>query len=200
MNYLRSCIRLIFSIALISSVGVTASHAATSAPSIFLPMVIAAKASQTTPTPPTATTTPPTTPTITPTAGVATLNADEQEILRLTNELRSSVGCGPLAIDSMLEQAAVLHSTDMADHNTMSHTGSDGSMPWDRAATFGYTGSIGENVAMGYRTAADVFQAWKNSSGHYKNLVNCTYRDTGISLKKTASGTPYWTQIFGRKQ
>jgi uncharacterized protein YkwD len=123
----------------------------------------------------------------------------EDEVLTLTNRERADAGCGALRVDARLHAAARDHSEDQAAHNTMSHTGSDGSTPWERAERAGYTEAMAENVAMGYRTAADVMNGWMNSAGHRANILNCEARAIGVGLAYSSNGTPYWTQLFGRE-
>ncbi len=86
---------------------------------------------------------------------------------------------------------------DQAEHNTMSHDGSNGSSPWDRSKAAGYNNAIGENVAMGYRDAAAVMDGWMNSPGHRANILNCDAKAIGVGLAKASDGSPYWTQLFG---
>ena len=129
------------------------------------------------------------------------LSPEEQDVLTLTNQLRAAAGCAPLTANAKLQVATERHSADMALKNdpiNISHTGSDGSTPSGRAVDAGYSELVGENIASGYPTAAAVFEGWRTSTkGHYENLINCTYRDIGISLVRSTDGWPYWTQDFG---
>ncbi|MFD5639623.1 CAP domain-containing protein, partial [Streptomyces sp. NPDC127077] len=59
-------------------------------------------------------------------------------MVALVNSERAKVGCSPLALNAKLSQAAQAHSMDKASHNTMSHTGSDGSDPGQRITRAGY--------------------------------------------------------------
>lgn len=119
------------------------------------------------------------------------------QVVTLVNEARAAGGCGPVRINSRLTSAAQAHSADQATHDTMSHTGSDGSSPWDRARRAGYTKAIGENVAAGYRTPEAVMDGWMNSPGHRANILNCQARAIGVGVAAAGDGTPYWTQMFG---
>jgi uncharacterized protein YkwD len=145
------------------------------------------------------------TPRRSPTAGGATTGAggattggtQQAQVVVLVNRQRAAGGCGPLAVNAKLTVAAQLHSEDQAAHNTMSHTGSDGSSPWDRTKRAGYPNAIAENVAAGYPDAEAVMQGWMNSPGHRANIMNCAARAIGVGYAKAAGGTPYWTQDFG---
>lgn len=121
----------------------------------------------------------------------------EQQVLAIVNQERTANGCGAVKMNSRLGTAARLHSRDQAAHNNMSHTGSDGSSPWQRAERAGYDHAIGENVAAGYRTAAAVMDGWMNSSGHRANILNCKAKAIGIGVAAASDGTVYWTQLFG---
>ena len=140
------------------------------------------------------------TPRRSPTAGGAATGAggtQQAQVVVLVNRQRAAGGCGPLSVNARLTVAAQLHSADQAAHNTMSHTGSDGSSPWDRTRRAGYPNAIAENVAAGYRDAEAVMQGWMNSPGHRANIMNCAARAIGVGYAKAANGTPYWTQDFG---
>ncbi|MGH3715186.1 MAG: CAP domain-containing protein [Micromonosporaceae bacterium] len=130
-----------------------------------------------------------------PLAGDAALEAD---VIELVNAERKKAGCGAVRYEVKLRTASRGHSADMAAHEELSHTGSDGSSPWDRAGRAGYDQAMSENIAMGYRTAEDVMEGWMNSQGHRDNILNCDAKAVGVGLARTGSGTPYWTQMFGR--
>jgi uncharacterized protein YkwD len=88
----------------------------------------------------------------------------------------------------------------MATNDYFSHTAPDGSTFVDRAVAAGYPRNEagGENIAMGYRTAADVMDGWMDSEGHRANILNCDFAAIGVGLARDSGGTPYWTQVFGR--
>ncbi|MFJ4946906.1 CAP domain-containing protein [Streptomyces sp. NPDC088760] len=125
----------------------------------------------------------------------ATASGVTAEILRLVNAERGKAGCQALTLNSVLTKAAQAHSQDMAAHQNMSHTGSDGSSPGDRITRAGYAwSSYGENVAYGYSTAEQVMAAWMSSPGHRANILNCGFKEIGVGLAQPGS---YWTQDFG---
>ncbi|WP_086723489.1 CAP domain-containing protein [Streptomyces carpinensis] len=137
-----------------------------------------------------ATPTSPSTPKATATASGATAR-----VVQLVNAERAKVGCSPLTVNAELTKAAQAHSQDMAGHQNMSHTGSDGSSPGDRITGAGYSwSSYGENVAYGYSTPEQVMAAWMSSPGHKANILNCGYKEIGVGLAQPGS---YWTQDFG---
>jgi uncharacterized protein YkwD len=125
----------------------------------------------------------------------ATASGVTARIVQLVNAERAKAGCRPLTVNAELMKAAQAHSADMAAHQNMSHTGSDGSSPGDRITRAGYVWSAyGENVAYGYATADQVMTGWMNSPGHRANILNCSYQEIGVGLAQPGS---YWTQDFG---
>lgn len=129
------------------------------------------------------------------TAASSAASGPTARVLELVNSERAKAGCAPVTVDTELTKAAQNHSQDMADHQNMSHTGSDGSSMTDRLARVGYQySSAGENVAAGYGTADSVMEGWMNSPGHKANILNCGFKEIGIGL---AGPGNYWTQNFG---
>ncbi|MEV6706236.1 CAP domain-containing protein [Micromonospora wenchangensis] len=118
-----------------------------------------------------------------------------QQVVDLVNAERAKAGCAAVTVDAKLTLAAQQHSQDQADHQTMTHTGSDGSNAGQRLDRAGYAWrTYGENVAWNQQTPAAVMQAWMNSSGHRANILNCAFTEIGVGV---ANGNgPYWTQDF----
>lgn len=139
-------------------------------------------------------TTPATPRTTTPPA--ADVSAQALEVVELVNAERAKAGCAPLTINDKLMTAAQRHSQDQADHQRMSHDGSDGSDVGERLDRVGYAWrAYGENVAWNQRTPAAVMDAWMNSPGHRANILNCSFTEIGVGV--ATSNGPYWTQDFG---
>ena len=126
------------------------------------------------------------------------------EVVALINAERTQAGLGSLRVNSQLEQAAQNHSNSMALDDFFSHTGSDGSSPFDRIAYTGYQYSAAaENIAAGQSTPEDVVQAWMGSSGHRANILNGDLTEIGVGYEYLANDTGavnynhYWTNTFG---
>jgi hypothetical protein len=126
------------------------------------------------------------------------------QVLELTNQFRAQNGLAPLKLNSELNAAAQAHSQDMAQNDYFSHTGKNGSKPWDRAKVVGYEArSMGENIAAGQTTPESVVQGWINSPGHRANLLNSSYKELGVGYFYLENDTGsvnykrYWTQLFG---
>ena len=120
----------------------------------------------------------------------------QAEVISLTNARRADAGCGPVASQGELTQAAQAHAEDMGVNDYFDHTGRDGSAPWDRAAAHGFTGNgVGENIAKGYPSPAAVVDGWMNSDGHRENIENCSWTSIGIGYH---AETATWVQMFGQ--
>ena len=141
-------------------------------------------------------------PTAKPTAAPAVngIDAMEEEVLRLVNEERAKAGVAPLTRAKDLDALARAHSQDMINRHFFDHNNPDGQSPFDRmrAAGISYRAAA-ENIAYGQRSAQAVMDAWMNSSGHRKNILNGTYTEIGIGAVKNSGGTIYWTQEFVKR-
>lgn len=133
------------------------------------------------------------------------LSAYAQQVVELTNNERARAGCPPLRVNLQLVAAAQGHSEDMAFNDFFSHTGSDGSSPWDRMADAGYQWrEAGENIAAGYTSPQSVMNGWMNSEGHRNNILNCSFEEIGVGyiyLQNDIGDVNYrhyWTQLFAR--
>lgn len=124
-----------------------------------------------------------------------TVSSQAREVVDLVNAERAKAGCKALSINDKLMTAAQKHSQDQADHQNMSHTGSDGSNAGVRLDRVGYAWrTYGENVAWNQKTPTSVMDAWMNSSGHKANILNCAFTEIGVGIAD--SNGPYWTQVF----
>ncbi|MET9393041.1 CAP domain-containing protein [Streptomyces sp. NPDC006624] len=116
----------------------------------------------------------------------------------LTNRERARAGLPPLAADPRLTAAAQAHSADMVARAFYAHTAPDGTRPWDRAAAAGSTRrAIGENIACGQRSPADVVEGWMNSPGHRANILQPGFTHLGVGFAGGGRAGSYWTQLFG---
>lgn len=130
-------------------------------------------------------------------ANDASARAYEKEVIRLVNAERAKAGLKALTEDWELSRVARFKSQDMRDNNYFSHTSPVYGSPFDMIKNFGITyRSAGENIARGQKTPQAVVNAWMNSSGHRKNILNASYTKIGVGY--VADGN-YWTQMFIRQ-
>lgn len=103
------------------------------------------------------------------------------EFVALLRSARSRAGCPELAWDARAAAVAEAHSTDMLRRGYLSHTAPDGRGPFERMRDAGIRYSAAaENIAYGARTGARVYEQWRASAGHRKNMLNCTYTRHGV--------------------
>jgi uncharacterized protein YkwD len=116
--------------------------------------------------------------------------ANAGAMLQAVNAYRRNAGAPPLALDSLLNGAALRHSRTMAASNTLSHDvgGSFGS----RMAAIGVRGGA-ENIAAGQRNVPEVMASWSGSPGHAANMRNPAMRRMGV-----AKVGAYWTLILAQ--
>jgi uncharacterized protein YkwD len=135
----------------------------------------------------------------------ATTNSEiETAVLKFVNDERARYGLGALTLQYQLSTAATLHTVDMACKNYFSHTGSDGTSPFDRIKAQGYVYYYaGENLFAGngvYNDAGQAVRAWMNSPGHKQNILNPEFTEAGISYVFNANSTygGYFAIVFAK--
>ena len=123
----------------------------------------------------------------------------QQQVVKLSNQARVKAGCKSLRVNANLLWAARGHSKYMAQTGRFSHIGTGGSTFVSRAKAAGYTAARSENIAYGYRSAAEVVNAWMKSPGHRRNLLDCGAKTFAVGVVYAANGNPYYTQDFGSR-
>ncbi|WP_266367431.1 CAP domain-containing protein [Tellurirhabdus rosea] len=145
------------------------------------------------------------------TTATVTFSTQQLELLGYINNLRSKpCQCGtttypaaaPLQLNALLNEASRKHAADMANYNYFSHTGRDGSKPWDRMSREGYVWRYaGENIAAGNATVLATFNQWRNSPGHCANMMSANFKEVGLGYAYSAASTykHYWVTDFGTR-
>lgn len=131
-----------------------------------------------------------------PVAAAAPAPGPEGAVLALVNTERAAAGCPAVRADEALAAVARAHSADMRDRGFFSHVNPEGLDPFARARAAGVGNARAENIAYGQPDAAAVMTAWMNSSGHRRNILDCSLRTLGVGVAQGAGG-PWWTQLFG---
>lgn len=132
-----------------------------------------------------------------------------RRVLEIVNEARARPRrCGwrrfgaaePLVLSDTLQLAALAHARDMARRSLLSHAGSDGSTPAERATRAGYRWRVvGENIASSQSTPEQVVAEWVRSPRHCVNLMDTEFSEMGVAYvvePQSAAGI-YWAQMFG---
>ena len=131
-----------------------------------------------------------------------------QSVLSSINTVRAKAGCGPLKLNKALMATAESHARNMAEDDFFGHRDKSGKGFPARVRAQGYRLSLAaENIAAGQKTAGAAVQAWLDSPGHRKNILNCKFRETGIAMVYQPDDKPlkgqsmglryYWVQVFG---
>ena len=116
-----------------------------------------------------------------------------QEVWQLTNAEREKAALPPLNYHSELQQLADTRAAEIDYYSGhFSHTRPDGS-EWHTVFGNGHIDyrAIGENIAFGQQTPAEVVQAWMDSPGHRANILNENF--TGIIC---GFNDYHWVQLF----
>ena len=123
------------------------------------------------------------------------------EIVRLVNNERLAKGLSSLNVDSDLEDSAKVRSVEI--QTKFDHVRPDGTLAYT-AFNIDYR-NLGENIVQDWhiadlneaQIAANLFNSWKNSSGHYKNMTSAMWTriGVGISFNSTKQGV-YGVQFF----
>ncbi|MBU0572446.1 hypothetical protein KKH23_03845 [Patescibacteria group bacterium] len=130
-------------------------------------------------------------------------NISPDEVIRITNEQRVSVGLLPLEANPTLAQAAQAKGADMLNNNYWAHVSPDGTQPWSFFVNAGYSYRYaGENLARDFTNPASAVEAWMASPTHKDNLLSANYRDIGIAVIEgdlDGVDTTIIVQFFGTK-
>ncbi len=139
--------------------------------------------------------------------------AEARSMLKLINDFRTGgnawywnsdnktwtteTGLGTLQYDPELEEVAKVRAQELTV--SLSHTRPNG-QKWSTAYPAGNYYK-GENIACGFFSAEDVFNAWMEEDcdyegqGHRRNMLKRTFTRVGIAAVE-ANGTVYWVQEF----
>ncbi|MBP3255673.1 MAG: CAP domain-containing protein [Clostridia bacterium] len=127
-----------------------------------------------------------------------------QNILQYTNEFREEANDekindvsdrSTLVLDSSLTTAACVRAIEIARGDEFSHTRPNGTSCFTVLSDMGISSTArAENIAECY-SAESAASGWKNSAGHYKNMINPSFKKIGIGVIKY-NGTYTWVQLF----
>lgn len=122
-----------------------------------------------------------------------------EQALSLVNDYRADKGLPPLDLHPQLERAAFAHAHDLADHDRISHFGSDGSDPWERVQRTGFDPQVAaENVGTGQITFGELFREWKRSPDHNANLLlpDATHMGVAVVEKPDTQFKTFWSLVL----
>lgn len=117
------------------------------------------------------------------------------DLLAIVNLNRLQGGLPTYHWNEQIAAAAYAHAVDMAAHQRMQHSGSDGSNAGIRLTRAGADFSTwAENIGAGFLEPQTLFDAWLNSSSHRNQLLG-DFRYVGIGAVASDQGVPYWTLV-----
>lgn len=123
------------------------------------------------------------------------------EVVRATNEARTTAGLKALSYNERLADAARRKAANMYEENYWAHNSPSGKSPWVwfNAAGYSYV-NAGENLAKDFGNTSRLISAWMESPTHRDNIVNSKYTEIGIAVVPgTLQGqdTVLVVQLFG---
>jgi uncharacterized protein YkwD len=126
----------------------------------------------------------------------------QADLAALINSYRAASALQQVSLNGTLTAAATWMANDMAAHDYVGHTSSDGRSPTQRMSAFGYPATnmyTGEDLGAGYGSASGVLAAWQASAAHNAVLLNPNYDAVGIGLIYNPASTYkwYWAADFG---
>lgn len=125
-------------------------------------------------------------------------SAFSREIVRLVNEERARYGLRPVQEDVHYQACADIRAEEITRY--YSHTRPDGrhcdTVMEDYGVRHPY---MGENIAMGQDTPAQVMASWMSSDGHRANILRSEFNYLAAACHQGADGALYWVQIFTKR-
>ena len=117
----------------------------------------------------------------------------EYELFILINDARQANGLKPYTYRNDLAGAASVRANEITV--LFDHTRPDGSPFYTVNSSIVY----GENLATGYSSAREVFDAWMASPSHRANILDSDYEACGFAFLANNDGAAnyYWAQEFG---
>lgn len=137
-------------------------------------------------------------------ASACTLPPNAADLVQLLlvhiNQERARHRVSGFRLDAALTRAAQWHACDNANHNRLSHFGTDGSRPSTRVIRAGYDFRlVTENVAIGYATPEQVLRAWLRSPTHRQNVLERRTNELGLGVAVGRDGRLHWVMNGGSR-
>lgn len=127
----------------------------------------------------------------------------EAKLIELLNTERTNHELNALTIDPTLYFAALTKAQDMLKKGYFEHFTPENKSPWVFIRNAGYNyAKAGENLAMDFRTAEGVHNAWMASPAHKQNILDPDFENIGLAaLKGNFNGheTVMIVEMFGKK-
>ena len=119
----------------------------------------------------------------------------EREVIALVNAERTKKGLLPLEETDSLNKAAATRAKEISA--MFGHVRANGSACFTVLKEFEIPSKArAENIGGNYRTPEAIVNAWMNSEGHRRNILNPDYTHHGVSLYIDSHGRYSWANIF----
>ncbi len=121
------------------------------------------------------------------------------QALQLVNLERAERDLPPVVVNPALTKIAEDYACRMIDVGFFGHEDPiSGHSSMERAVAAKYLFyAIGENLAAGPETPADVMKAWMESDPHRDVILDPSWREVGIAVRSGGEYSIYWVQEFG---
>lgn len=123
----------------------------------------------------------------------------EDDVVAMVNQVRRQYGAPPMLPEQKLEKAALYQAKLMAKHGKIGHSIGWGNTFSGRLKQAGIRGPAAENVASGQKDVRAALNAWLNSAGHRKNLLDPLFTRYGLAYAARADKPHYlyWAMLYG---
>ncbi len=121
------------------------------------------------------------------------------QVMQLVNLERAAVELPPVVRNETLEAIAAGYACRMIEEEFFGHLDPlTGRGPGERAVAGKYAFySVGENLAAGQKTAADVMKIWMESPPHREIILDSKWKEVGIAVRAGGEYSIYWVMEFG---
>lgn len=118
------------------------------------------------------------------------------EVIRLVNVERAKYNLSPLVKSEKLCEAALARTNEIVQQ--FSHTRPNGTDCFTILGEYNISfKTVGENIAAGQPSPADVVELWMDSQGHRENILNEQFGHIGVGfLNGQKDYGQYWVQLF----
>ena len=113
------------------------------------------------------------------------------KVFEIVNQERIKAGVKPLKFNNDMYKAAMVRAKECDESFSHDRPNKTSCFTALKEAGVKYL-FAGENIAMGYRTPADVMKGWMDSEGHRNNILNPNFTDFACGVYKSG----YWSQFF----
>jgi uncharacterized protein YkwD len=131
-----------------------------------------------------------------PIGGPESLVAD---VVAIANAERAERGLSELVEHPLLDLVAQIYARVLAEGACFGHECGEEPNLAERVDAVGYRWQrLGENIAAGQPTSAEVVHDWMDSPRHRANLLDPSFREIGVAVVPGAGPYGvYWVQLFG---